>query len=184
MHTYLFVGEDIEAQVESFIKEKAVQSFVFPVEKIAEARDLTSFTQYGFATDTIVVLPNFDKTTLDAQNSLLKLLEEGKPNTLFLLTARSTGAIVETILSRSEAKYFTKKDQQTSAFHTLSTGKKLALTAKVKDRESAKEFLLSLISQLPREKVKPALTAKEAIDRNGVVQLHLTQMVIQLEKEQ
>lgn len=182
MHTYLFVGENVEAQIQSFVKERQAQSIVFQVEKIAEARELITFTQFGFSTPQVIVVPNFDRTTLDAQNALLKLLEEGKPQTTFLLTAQNTGSIVETVLSRSDVTYLSAKQSSESTFHNLPVGEKLTQTVKIKDRDKAREFLSNLVRSLPSDKVSPVLTAKEAIERNGILQLHLTQMVIEMSK--
>lgn len=182
MHTYLFVGENVEAQIQSFVKEKQAQSIVFPVERIAEARELITFTQFGFSTPQVIVIPNFDRTTVDAQNALLKLLEEGKPHTTFLLTAENTGSIVETVLSRSDITYLSSELTNETSFHTLSTGEKLAITVKIKDRDKAREFLSNLTRSLPYEKVTPVVAAKEAIERNGILQLHLTEMVIEMSK--
>ena len=179
MHTYLFVGEDLRAQIKTFEKDHG-QSLVFPVEKIAEARDLIAFTQYGFSTQTTILIPNFDKASTEAQNSLLKLLEDGKKNTTFLLTAQNTGAITETILSRADVTYVNSEAKTKESFMKLTTGEKLSQTAKIRDRDKAKEFLHMLAQSADSQYTDEILKTIEAVERNGVIQLHLTNMVIHL----
>lgn len=177
MHTYLFVGDDVEAHIKAFVKEHG-ESMVFPVEKIAEARDLIAFTQYGFTKETTIIIPHFDLASVEAQNSLLKLFEDGKQNTTFLLTARNTGAITETILSRADVTYFTSEAKQTETFLSLTKGEQLAITSKLRDRDKAKEFLQTLLQTEKTQHLETILAANEAIERNGVIQLHLTNMVM------
>lgn len=48
----------------------------------------------------VFILANCDTMTAQAQNALLKLLEEPPADTMFILTAASRGALLDTVLSR------------------------------------------------------------------------------------
>lgn len=50
----------------------------------------------------VYVLKNFDECTIQAQNKILKTLEEPPQNVIFILTATSVGLVLPTILSRSK----------------------------------------------------------------------------------
>ncbi len=48
----------------------------------------------------VVLIVNAEKLTVEAQNSLLKILEEPPQNTIFLLSAANKDALLDTIISR------------------------------------------------------------------------------------
>lgn len=58
-----------------------------------------SLNQPLMAEKIVVVVSEFDLFTNEAQNCLLKTLEEGE-NVLFLATARNTAGVIDTVLSR------------------------------------------------------------------------------------
>ncbi len=54
----------------------------------------------------VVIVDDFHKATVEAQNSFLKTLEEPEPHTLLILTAPDTQQILPTVLSRSRIVHF------------------------------------------------------------------------------
>ena len=54
----------------------------------------------------LYILELFHTATLEAQNALLKTLEEKNENTLFLLITTSLGPVLPTIISRAQVKVF------------------------------------------------------------------------------
>ena len=50
----------------------------------------------------VFLLPNAELMTLNAQNALLKLIEEPPPNTIFFFATSSPKSLIPTILSRSQ----------------------------------------------------------------------------------
>lgn len=53
----------------------------------------------------IFIINNMDKSTVQAQNKLLNVLEESPKNVLFLLNSTNTNNILQTIISRTQAFY-------------------------------------------------------------------------------
>lgn len=186
MHIYLFVSENkTPFYPATFLSDYSHQEF--PVATIKEARELSSYARNGFAQKTAIVIPHFDKTSLEAQNALLKTLEEPGRNTSFILTARSTRGIAETILSRAfvqENQVHEKSDidDEVQTFLTDST-KRLIIVSQIKDREAALEFVHTAMSKALSENpsMLEALTkCFNAIEGNGNVALHLTNLVVNL----
>lgn len=56
-------------------------------------------------TDRLIIIDSFDLATVEAQNSLLKLLEEKTGKTLFLLFADQAEGVIATIRSRTRIVY-------------------------------------------------------------------------------
>jgi len=57
----------------------------------------------------IVYIPNADQMTIQAQNSILKLIEEPPERTIFILTVNKKNKLLPTILSRTVLIYFPEK---------------------------------------------------------------------------
>lgn len=53
----------------------------------------------------IFILKNIDNATVQAQNKILKTLEEPQSNSIFLLTATNENKILQTIISRTRREY-------------------------------------------------------------------------------
>jgi len=72
---------------------------------IEEIRDLSKFISLTVplnkAINRVVMIPNSEILTVQAQNALLKNLEESPKSTLFILTTKKINNILPTILSRS-----------------------------------------------------------------------------------
>lgn len=96
----------------------------------------------------VVVIKNAHTATLQAQNALLKLLEEPPPDTIMILTTHKKELLLPTILSRCSVVEIDREEQKTPADHpiltlsTLSIAKRLHLAQEVgKTREDALTFL-------------------------------------------
>lgn len=57
----------------------------------------------------IVYIPNADQMTIQAQNSILKLIEEPPERTIIILTVNKKNKLLPTILSRTVLMYFPEK---------------------------------------------------------------------------
>lgn len=91
----------------------------------------------------------FLSATREAQNALLKTLEEPSANTHFILITENTSRIIPTLLSRLEVKGGDEAASSVEAEHFLkhSTPKRLAMLASIikeKDRGAAALFLRAL----------------------------------------
>lgn len=128
-HAYLFLSEDSFTNVEfskyflQFIlcefhsncqvceacvklnKESHPDVFVFPKEKNIVVEDTEKIIDESLKSNMIAkykifVLNNFDNATIQAQNKLLKILEEPPKNVVFILNATNKSKVLQTILSR------------------------------------------------------------------------------------
>lgn len=112
----------------------------------------------------LVVIKRIDKATLQAQNALLKLLEEPPEKTHFLLTANNLDKVIKTIASRAEiirtSHQLSRKDKSETKKEDIgreiylkirkaSPGKRIILAQnQAKSREEAKKTLECLKSYL------------------------------------
>lgn len=69
---------------------------------IDEIRNIKSATKLATKEQRVVLIPNAHSMTVEAQNSLLKILEEPPKNTTFLLSSPSKEQLLETIVSRTQ----------------------------------------------------------------------------------
>jgi DNA polymerase III delta prime subunit len=101
------------------------------------------------------VIYNFEQTTIEAQNALLKSLEEPPENVEFVLTTTNLQNVLPTIQSRSLVHHHATKKEQTSQKDLTelitnldSYGAAIELASQYKKREEAIELLENLITQL------------------------------------
>lgn len=201
MHAYLATGQDqnlIESKVEGLIVKFEAKRLNFPLKKISDLKDLLKFTNLSTNEKTAIVIEDIDQASTDTQNAFLKSLEEPQKNLIYILTAKSEEAVLPTISSRcqtvkltnSSHKLGAEKQKQIRDFLKMSTGQKLTLTSKIVKRDNAKEFLQEFISaghEFAKEDPKimlhldEALKALTAINKNGNVQIQLTNFVINVE---
>lgn len=69
---------------------------------IESIRDLKASLKLSSAKMRVALIPNANLMTIEAQNSLLKMLEEPPKNVTFLLSAPSKDQLLETIVSRTQ----------------------------------------------------------------------------------
>jgi len=83
--------------------------------KIDQFRELKSTLGFGAheAPFRITLIPNADRMTVQAANSLLKILEEPPPGWIFLLTASDATLILPTVLSRCQMLRLKPFDRET-----------------------------------------------------------------------
>ncbi len=195
MHAYLLVGkesEDVKIKLREISDKISTQSYEFSLEKIEEVREFLKFISLSFSKPTTLVLRNLENSSIEAQNALLKSVEEPQKNVNFIICTTSLEKIADTIQSRCETIYLHKQKTQedTSSlakeFLGLSTGAKLEKITKIKKRDEALLFIEEFIQsghqliQKDQQFTKPlllALEALKAIKSNGNIQLHLTNFV-------
>lgn len=96
----------------------------------------------------IYFLQNFHQSSLPAQNSFLKLLEEPPSNVQFILSTDNKNSLLPTIISRVKIVKLEKTGVSDPAkIQLILPFKKIPFSEfKVADKESAKNILLQLIS--------------------------------------
>lgn len=119
---------------------------------IAEARKITShFSLKPYsAKGRIVVIEDASVMTTEAQNALLKTMEELPENGLFIMGARSETYFLPTIISRCQISYFKNRSVETDK--TLQDDLEKLINSSVEDRfayveklKDKKEFLYFLV---------------------------------------
>src|SRR5258708_17137354 len=97
MHAFLIVGRGDE-----FIENFDAKKLIFPILKIADVRNLSNFTRLKLTEKTAIVIKDFHMASEEAQNAILKSLEEPQQNLYYILTAENTESVLPTIISRCE----------------------------------------------------------------------------------
>lgn len=118
----------------------------------------------------ILFIFNADKLTVEAQNSLLKTLEEPPEQTLIFLISRSAGALLDTINSRCRKLVFAdNKDvlipNNENNLISMSVGERLAFAEELakEDKQTIINYLNNLALELMRTKEiqSPQVLAKK-----------------------
>lgn len=69
---------------------------------IDSIRNIKNALKLASSLQRVVLMPNAHNMTIEAQNSLLKILEEPPKNTTFLLSSPSKEQLIETVVSRTQ----------------------------------------------------------------------------------
>lgn len=201
MHAYLLIGknQNLKGQIEKLAKKLNAKIMEFPLNKIADTRELRNITKLAFNTPTAIIIDSIDLATEEAVNAFLKNLEEPQKNISYILTANSLAKVLPTIVSRCQIikikdQRLKIKNKDAEKFLKLTTGGKFAVIDKIKDREEAKIFVQNLIEVLHfsllnsvKNRVKTVMDLEILIKTlnnlksNGNVGLQLANMVISLE---
>lgn len=202
MHAYLIVGQEeerIDEEIDKLVKKLKVKVFEFPLEKISDVRDLSSFTKLEISQKTAVLIKGIDAATPPALNAFLKNLEEPQKNLVYLLSATNKHALLPTIVSRCQVVKIVPGRQSpvnsrlTNDFLKKSTSKKLLFISQIRKRDEAvdfaKKFILGghwLLVNDEKNRLKVAESIRSAnatlanLKANGNVQLQLTNFVLSL----
>lgn len=165
MHAFLIVGNNPEKEIASRIamwKISAWDTIQIPeqgtvgIEIIRDFERELSLTPRNSPAK-VGVLPDMDRLTPEAQNALLKTLEEPPPHTYIIGTTTTPEALLPTIVSRMTVVRLTDTETASDAtlLHTLlsaSPGKILsAIEPYVATRDDAKKFVSDLLAATHQE---------------------------------
>jgi len=107
---YYVKGEDRKKHFAYLVGEHPDLALVIPdgnqikIDQIREIQEFVSLRPTGKFK--VVIIDQAGKMNLQAQNALLKVLEEPPPGTVFILVARSRGELLPTIISRCQVLEF------------------------------------------------------------------------------
>ena len=115
-HAYIFSGNDkalkydVTKQFIELVKCDKTDTRQLEAATISDIRELKDFaSQAPWSSDCkVIVLEAADEMSQDAQSAFLKLLEEPRGNTIFLLLAKHAHLLLETIRSRAQEISFWK----------------------------------------------------------------------------
>ncbi len=191
MQSFLINSSDnsfINSKIDSLKKELSVSiynyHFITPspsigIEEIRKLITIINRKSYGGG-NRLIYIESFDKATIEATNSILKILEEPPPGTYIVLSCINLNNLIPTIISRcqiihdnhksteSELKNFEKTVNLIKLIINSSPGKRLLIAGEsVKTRDSAlnllNSMLISLDLCLKEEKVELTLSKIEII---------------------
>lgn len=136
---------------------------------IDQIREIQKETKVFNPQKRIYLLENFQKSSLEAQNAFLKLLEEPPKNVQFILTVNSQYKLLPTILSRAKIISLTKNkammvEAKLSKIFDLSSRKTstLPLMIEVKSREETRDVLWQMLTFF-REKLAGDINASSIL---------------------
>ncbi|MFA5770468.1 MAG: hypothetical protein WC894_03170 [Patescibacteria group bacterium] len=141
---------------------------------IEDIKNLIKETKIYNPKTRIYYLENFHLSSIPAQNSFLKLLEEPPSKVQFVLTTDNKNNLLPTIVSRTKIVKLQKNDKHENMDKFVFDETKISLmTFKITDKESAQKILFQLINFF-REKLdsdkKAALILKEILHLNSLLE--------------
>ncbi len=177
MQTFLVVSSDnkfIADEINKLKKKYTVSVFnlheVIPspsigIEEVRNIQKIFSVKPYG-EKNRLVILYQMEKATVEAQNALLKILEEPPNDTYLLLTAGNKENLLPTILSRCQVikqlnaagdlSNFDKTEKFLKNIFTATSGKRIILAAEtVKTKEEGIGLLADIINFLEKSLHQP-----------------------------
>ncbi len=154
---------------------------------IDQVRDLLTKLSFKAAGQRLVIISPAELLTLEAQNALLKTLEEPPPATFLILTTSQPNRLIPTVRSRchlifikEQKKQLAKKAQPTYQLKTFTEAIRLA--EKYKDKQAAYELIKQLVketSYTPKQRRLISQTLNQ-LDQNLNVRLTLEQLFFKL----
>ena len=157
-----------ESQIKDFLlelrqeKNEAIIIFVSPKKQLYSIDDIREIKNEIFFFEKkrrIYFLRDFHRSSIEAQNAFLKILEEPPAKIQFILTTESIYALLPTIISRAKVinleKKSTDKNKSSLASHfSITKILKEAKLVEIKDKEEALKFIEELILFFKKELIK------------------------------
>jgi len=153
MHAFIIVcnqKEEVEKEIGKLLDRLEAKRLDFSLEKIADVRNLSSFTKLKTDKRTAIVVRKLENSTIEALNAFLKILEEPQENLFFILTTNDEASLPATTISRCSVIHTKhKKDSSGSEiakeFLKGSIGQKFQTIEKIKKKDEAVIFIEQLI---------------------------------------
>jgi DNA polymerase III delta prime subunit len=180
MHAFLIVGNNPQEELTSRIAEWKISSWdtiliaeegTIGIEMIRDfERELSLTTRNSPAKAGIIT--DIDRATPEAQNALLKTLEEPPPHTYIIATTKIPEALLPTVRSRMSVVRLTDTDRKSDTSILLkllreSPGQRLStIEPFVATRDDAKNFVTALLESAQEELLKHPSHQLTALIRN------------------
>lgn len=144
---------------------------------VDDARQISTYAHLKAVGDGKYLIVSFDRAGVEAQNALLKVVEEAPGNSHFYFSTPNLGSVIPTLRSRCIVETQTSDVLRTSdvqharAFLALRYAERLALIEKLvtqaqrsQDRTPIREFVRALVHAHPS---RETLDAVRYLDQNG-----------------
>lgn len=166
-HTNICVGDrtliiqHIDVLISSYRKDvQNIERLLYEYDKflIDDARHIFSIHLHKTgANEMQIICIAFNSTNVESQNSILKMLEEPRPNTYFFLIIPSKKSILPTVLSRAQVFEYEKNitiSEETNIFIKLSLAKRLEFVKKiiedVKNEQKTKQHVVEFVEEIEK----------------------------------
>jgi len=198
MHAYLLVNTtnnlvQREIEIKNIVGNNKIIDF--EVQKVLDLKALRQFNRLKQTDRIFIKIQQFDKTSLEAQSAMLKLLEEPQANISYILVASSEDLILPTIVSRCEViRIAGKADnkqlsdlKEFTEFLQMPRVKQMISIKDYRKREEAIEFLNGIIicgrelmikGKMKERSLTQILITLKNIQANANSQIQLTGMVL------
>ncbi len=190
MQSYLIVGNPINTEKYALKKAQEMNAFflTYSLSKIEDVRNLFDFTKLTLNQKTALLIKDLDLASEEAQNALLKNLEEPQKDLYYFVAVETRDTLLETIQSRCQIielpqniSLSNKQEEKCLNYLKGNVGEKLQAVAKITGRDDAVMFLKNMI--LAAHKNDPLvyneviINAQETLKKikaNGNIALQLT----------
>lgn len=193
MHAFLVVSKDendLIKNIKSTIDLKGYKIVEFALQKIEDARNFNSFLKLSIPQKTAIVINNFQNSTEECANAVLKKIEEPQENLIFIIHTKNENSILSTIRSRCQIVRLTPKqaekiyDTESLSFIKMDLASKFSYLSSLKERSTILNFCDNLIllssEEIKKGKeveynadlVKNVIRLQRAIAGNGNANLH------------
>ena len=188
MNSFLILSsnpEFIDIKIHEFVKRLKIAPFdkivISPSPSIGinEVKNLIKLTvNKPFSENRLIVFKDFQLATAEAQNALLKFLEESQNYQTIILTADNLQNILTTVVSRCEIikdlnspKKENKSAKLEELFFLSLSNRLLFIQKSIASREEASEFIRSMIQFLENKLLNPESAVKLTLNRLEIVTL-------------
>ncbi len=200
MQSILISGKNIqvrEAYIDKLLKEQAIDAFdvatlahegSIGIEEVRLLQKKMYLTPLRSKTKAVII-NNAQNLTIEAQNALLKVLEEPPNNTIIVLTAENKNLLLPTILSRCKIIELKSSENQLES-NDLSTlaqygvGKRLKLAQDIaKDKDGALAWIENAILVIRKQLTNSILRESKANrEVNNTTMKQLNNTIVSLQK--
>lgn len=199
MHSYLVIGNNkdkLDEEVDRLTKKLGGVCLEYRLAKIADVRELNSFTKLKVEKPTAILIRDIDEASAEALNAFLKNLEEPQEQINYILTATSIYSLLPTIISRCQVinvpnrpEVEKEEVEEIKNYFQMSPPEKISYICNIRKREEAISFIRKVIlvahflllkgNYLPMTKIlKSANKSLVYLKANGNVGLQLTNFVL------
>lgn len=194
MHAYLIIGKEnsfFKKEIDKLSANNHIQNqFEFKLVGVEDVANLKKTIKYEFAEKTAIVIKDLDKASIEAQNALLKTLEEPPKNIFIIILVNDENIILDTIRSRMviiEQKISKLDTQVANDFRQMKLEEQFMYISKFKgEREKAANFLESLLVLYHQEKnfeiENQILITLKRLKSNTNLSLQLTNLLVTMNR--
>jgi DNA polymerase-3 subunit delta' len=179
MHAFLVTNENPGANFISSMNKGA--PVFFDIAKIEDIRALKSFLKFPPVSPTLIVLKILRTISSEAQNAMLKIVEEPAESISFLFCVKEKDLIIETLLSRLQTiKNTAQRLESKNALENLTPTSILSDVENIKDREEAINYMENVLINADIKYKESTINAIQALKHNTNVTLTLLNFIVSL----